>query len=337
MLRSGSWPDAAICLERARQWSPQLTDDHRAYEIYDHTRITGIQSVFPGFRKGADGFVLAGLIRQWASLHISMRHPPGSRRHLAAIARLFPKARRLRNGDFAASCPLHCPLHQDDQTTGLRGEDDKVRRPCDACGKESTVWGRGIQRCPDHSITLGLQLSTGKRLEDGKLVVECSAGCDPGALRAEVKKLARAECIERPRPSTDKGDLDQYKTAVNAGWELGEMLLRLPYEDALLEANRIFEIIARVNTKKKALKGRVRRGQPEENAARLAVEQLCWIYEIVTGRPPGRDVDFYKKRGPSPFEKFAAAAIGRLWRNKSGGGRHIRAALRRYKNSGPYA
>ena len=122
---------------------PQTTDDHRAYEIYDHTTITGIKSVFPGFRKGADWFVLAGLIRQWASLHISMRHPPGSRRHLAAIARLFPKARRLRNGDFAASCPLHCPLHQDDQTTGLRGEDDKVRRPCDACGKESTVWGPG--------------------------------------------------------------------------------------------------------------------------------------------------------------------------------------------------
>ena len=186
-------------------------------------------------------------------------------------------------------------------------------------------------------MTLGLQLSTGKRLEDGKLVVECSAGCDPGALRAEVKKRARAEGIELPEPSTDKGDLDRYKAVDKHGWELGEMLLRLPYEDALLEVNWIFEIIARVKTKKKARKDRVRRGRPEENAARLAVEQLCWIYEIVTGRPPGRDFDHYKKRGPSPFEKFAAAAIGRLWRNKSGGGRNIRAALRRYKNSGPDA
>ena len=329
--------DAAICLERARQWSPQTTDDHRAYEIYDHTTITGIKSVFPGFRKGADGFVLAGLIRQWASLHISMRHPPGSRRHLAAIARLFPKARRLRNGDFAASCPLHCPLHQDDQTTGLRGEDDKVRRPCDACGKESTVWGPGIQRCPDHSMTLGLQLSTGKRLEDGKLVVECSAGCDPGALRAEVKRLARAEGIELPEPSTDKGDLDRYEAVDKHGWEFVDMIRKLPDSADVLEALRALEIIARVKTKAKARGARVRRGRPEENAARLAVEQLCWIYKIVTGRPPGRDFDHYKKRGPSPFEKFAAAAIGRLWRNKSGGGRHIRAALRRYKNSGPDA
>ena len=221
--------------------------------------------------------------------------------------------RRLR-GQLSAACPLH----QDDQTTGLRGEDDKVRRPCDACGKESTVWGPGIQRCPDHSMTLGLQLSTGKRLEDGKLVVECSAGCDPGALRAEVKRRARAEGIELPEPSTDKGDLDRYKAVDKHGWELVEMILRLPdIRGRLLEAIPVFEIIARVKTKAKAREDRVRRGRPEENAARLAVEQLCWIYEIVTGRPPGRDFDHHKKRGPSPFEKFAAAAIGRLWRNKA--------------------
>ena len=105
----------------------------------------------------------------------------------------------------------------------------------------------------------------------------------------------------------------------------------------MLEALPALEIIARVKTKAKARGARVRRGRPEENAARLAVEQLCWIYEIVTGRPPGRDFDHYKKRGPSPFEKFAAAAIGRLWRkrNRSGGGRHIRAALRRYKIAVP--
>jgi hypothetical protein len=276
---------------------PQTADDFRALEVYDDATITGLASVLPGFREGADWDVFAGLMRHWASLSISMRYPRGSRRLLAAIAGLFPKARRLRNGDFAADCPLH--------------EDDQ------------------------QSMTLGLRLSTGRRLEDGKLEVKCSAGCDPDELLAEVKRRARAEGIEHPKPSTDKGDLDQYKATAGVGWELAERLQRLPDPEDALEALRAFEILARVETKARARKARIRLGRREENELQSAIRQLCWIYEIVTGRPPGRDFDHHKKRGSSPFEKFVAAAIKPLWPNKAGVGRHIRAALHWYKNSHP--
>jgi hypothetical protein len=285
--------DAATYLEWARLWRPQTTDDFLARKLYNGKTIHRIAKA--SGTNGVNRRALRGLIRQLASLLISMRHPPASRRLLAAIARLFPNASRLQNGDFAASCPLHCLLHKDDQ--------------------QKQQW-----------MTLGLQLSTGLRGEDGELEVRCRAGCDTDELLAQVKRRARAEGIELPGPSTNQGERDQHR-AVAAAYRRAAAILQA---QGLSESFHAWEMAARAQRRAKAVE--ISRGRGTEDELQWATRQLCRIYHIVTGRLPGRDFDHYKKRGPSPFEKFAAAAIKPLWPNKVGVGRHIRAAVRWYKS-----
>ena len=59
------------------------------------------------------------------------------------------------------------------------------------------------------------------------------------------------------------------------------------------------------------------RGRGPEDDLLGAVKELCWIYECVTGRLPGRDFDHYGRRGRGPFEAFVAAAIKPLWTKKA--------------------
>jgi hypothetical protein len=62
----------------------------------------------------------------------------------------------------------------------------------------------------------------------------------------------------------------------------------------------------------------VKISHPSDAELRWAIKQLCWIYEIVTGRAPRRLVHPYGRRNGGPFEAFVATGAGDSARSKAG-------------------
>jgi hypothetical protein len=133
----------------------------------------------------------------------------------------------------------------------------------------------------------------------------------------ELPRIAKGWMAEL-RPVGDSASLDDYARNL----------------DYLLSAPRAARELAGI-AGKAAKTVKVSRGHPPDAELQSAIKQLCWIYEIVTGRAPRRLVDPYGRRNGGPFEAFVATTIKPLWPKAGGAGRTIRAAVKWYRNNRP--
>jgi hypothetical protein len=74
---------------------------------------------------------------------------------------------------------------------------------------------------------------------------------------------------------------------------------------------------------------KIAQGRRDDVQLRMAIRELGWIYEVLTGARPARREDPRKGQN-GPFKTFVKAAIKPLWPYASGSG-YIRDAVNWYK------